>query len=123
MTDARLAALRARPVPTWWGEAKFGIMVHWTPASVPAFAPVDHEIGDLLRSRRRDALAEVPYAEWYQNSLRFPDSSVSRHHREHYGDRPYSQFARDFEAAVEQWDPDAWAEQFARAGARYVVFV
>lgn len=98
-------------------------MVHWTPASVPAYAPVDHEIGDLLRSRRRDALAEVPYSEWYENSLRFPDSSVARHHREHYGTRPYAEFAREFEAALDQWDPDAWAAQFARTGARYVVFV
>ena len=72
--------------------------MHWTPASVPAFAPVDVDIGKLVQSGRRDALAFSPYAEWYENSLRFPDSPVARHHREVYGDRPYVEFADDWEA-------------------------
>ena len=97
--------------------------MHWTPASVPGFAPVDAEIGDLLMSDAPDALAESPYTEWYENSLRFPNSSVARHHREIYRGRPYAEFARDWEAGLASWDPDAWAARFAAAGARYVVFV
>jgi alpha-L-fucosidase len=31
--------LRRHPVPAWFHEAKLGIFVHWTPASVPGFAP------------------------------------------------------------------------------------
>jgi len=110
-------------VPTWWRDAKLGIFVHWTPASVPAFAPTDSEIGELFASRRRDALASVPYSEWYENSLRFPASPVSAHHREHYGDRHYRSFIDDWEQALDQWDPRAWAERFAATGARYVVLV
>jgi hypothetical protein len=100
MRNARsqLRQLRRRPVPAWWRDAKLGIMVHWTPASVPAFAPVDAEIGELLASDRPDAFGSMPYTEWYENSLRFPDSPVARHHREVYGDRPYAEFARDWEA-------------------------
>jgi alpha-L-fucosidase len=98
-------------------------MVHWAPASVPAFAPTDIEIGDLLASSRPDALKDVPYAEWYENSLRFADSQVSHHHREQYGNRPYAEFARDFEAGADHWDPDAFARVFAASGAKYVVFV
>jgi len=98
-------------------------MVHWTPASVPAFAPTGISIGDLLSSGEPDALKDVPYAEWYENSLRFHDSQVSVHHRESYGDRPYSAFAGDFQAGLDHWDPDAFARAFADSGAKYVVVV
>ena len=68
-------------------------------------------------------MARVPYTEWYENSLRYPDSPVARHHRAAWGGRPYEAFAADFEAGLEQWDPQAWAERFRDAGARYVVLV
>ena len=123
LKNTQLQALRRHRVPSWWSDAKLGIFVHWTPASVPAFAPVDADIGELLQSSRSDALAWSPYAEWYENSLRFPDSPAAQHHREVYGTRPYAQFAADWEAALEQWDPHAWAARFAATGARYVVFV
>ncbi len=116
-------ALRSHRVPAWWSDAKLGIFVHWTPASVPAFAPVDVDIGELVQSGKRDALAWCPYAEWYENSLRFPDSPVTLHHREVYGERPYAQFAADWEAGLDQWDAQEWATRFAATGARYVVFV
>jgi alpha-L-fucosidase len=121
--NKQLKALRARRVPAWWLDAKLGIFVHWTPASVPAFAPVDVDIGELLQSRRRDALAFCPYAEWYENSLRFPDSPVARHHRDVWGNRPYEQFADDWVGGLDQWDPNDWAGRFAATGARYVVLV
>lgn len=121
--DPMLRRLRRHRVPAWWEDAKLGIFVHWTPASVPGFAPVDVDIGELIRSGRRDAFARSPYAEWYENSLRFPDSPVARHHREVYGVRPYEKFAADWEAGLEQWDPGEWAARFAATGARYVVLV
>src|SRR6185436_12796682 len=106
LRNPQLKALRAHRVPAWWLDAKLGIFVHWAPASVPAFAPVDTDIGDLVQSDRPDALKDTPYAEWYGNSLRFPDSAVARHHAATYGDRPYETFAEDWEAGLEQWDPD-----------------
>jgi alpha-L-fucosidase len=121
--NRQLRHLRRHRVPTWWQDAKLGIFVHWTPASVPAFAPVDAEIAELLQAGRPDALGYSPYTEWYENSLRFPDSPVARHHRATYGDRPYASFAADWEAGLESWDPDAWAAKFAATGARYVVLV
>jgi alpha-L-fucosidase len=123
LRNARLKALRARRVPAWWLDAKLGIFVHWTPASVPAFAPVDTDIGELVTSSRRDALASAPYAEWYENSLHFPDSPAARHHREVWKNRPYEQFADEWVAALAQWDPNEWAARFAATGARYVVLV
>ena len=118
-----LQRLRRHRVPAWWQDAKLGIFVHWTIASVPAFAPVGTDFSSLLKSDRRDAYSLSPYVEWYQNSLRFPDSPVARHHRETYGDRTYESFRAEWEAGLEQWNPDAWAEQFKASGARYVVFV
>ena len=95
MASARptLARLRARRAPAWWQDAKLGIFVHWTPASVPAFAPVLGDYDELLASGRPDAFQYSPYVEWYENSLRFPDSPAARHHREVWGDRPYRSFA------------------------------
>ena len=118
-----LKELRRHRVPAWWSDAKLGIFVHWTPASVPGWAPVDSHIGDLLGAGRRDALAANPYTEWYENSLRFPDSPVSRHHRATYGTKPVTEFAAEWTAALDGWDPDGWAAEFAATGARYVVLV
>jgi alpha-L-fucosidase len=122
-TRSTLARLRTRQVPTWWRDAKFGIFVHWTPASIPAYAPVGADYGELLTSGRADAFAYSPYVEWYENSLRFPDSPVARHHRAVWGNRSYRSFATDFEAGLDQWDPEEWASCFAATGARYVVLV
>jgi alpha-L-fucosidase len=118
-----LQSLRRHRLPAWWSDAKLGIFVHWTPASVAGWAPVDSHIGELLAAGRPDALAENPYTEWYQNSLRFPGSSVSRHHREVWGDTPYEAFGDTFREALEKWDPHDWARRFAATGARYVVLV
>lgn len=119
-----LESLKHHPIPAWYDEAKLGIFVHWTPASVIGFAPREREINELLLERYDDMQVEVPYTEWYENSLRFPESSVARYHREHYGAKPMHAFADEFARAVEaHWDPEAWAETFAAAGARYVVLV
>jgi alpha-L-fucosidase len=121
--NATLRRLRRHRIPAWWQDAKLGIFIHWTLASVPAFAPVGTDFNSLLKSERRDAYSLSPYVEWYQNSLRFPNSPVAQHHRDTYGDRPYESFRADWETGLEQWDPAAWAEQFKASGARYVVFV
>ena len=118
-----LKALRRHEVPAWWRDAKLGIFVHWTAASVPGFAPVDGDVGDMLQSGDPRAMGWSPYTEWYENSLRFPDSPVARHHRAVYGDRDYRSFVADWEAGLDSWDPDEWAATFAATGARYVVLV
>lgn len=115
--------MKAHRVPAWWLDAKLGIFIHWTPASVIGWAPTDVEIGDVLGSTDPAAMANTPYTEWYENSLRFPDSPASRHHREVWDGRPYADLGPMFDAALAGWDPEAWAARFAAAGARYVVLV
>lgn len=35
--EANWSSLDARPLPTWYDEAKFGVFIHWGVFSVPAF--------------------------------------------------------------------------------------
>ena len=99
--------LANRPLPEWFDDAKFGIFVHWGIHSVPGWAPLED-------------YAESHETEHYQNSLALPNSVTARYHAERYGDLPFDAFADQFRANVEHWDPEPWAEQFERAGARYV---
>lgn len=121
--DPQLARLREHRVPAWYEDAKLGIFIHWSLFSVPAWAPRVGTITDALRDRYDDFVPHSPYADWYENALKFPDSPTARHHREAHAGRPYADFREPFVAALEQWDPDAWAARFAAAGARYVVLV
>lgn len=80
-------------------------------------------MAELMARRDPSAIAWSPYVEWYQNSLRFAGSPVARHHAEIQHGRSYYEFGAEWEAALDGWDPDSWAERFAAAGARYVVLV
>ena len=106
-----------RPLPAWFDDAKFGIFVHWTPATIPAFAPTESSATWF------SSMGDSPYCEWYQNSLAIAGSPVHKHHREHYGDLPYDAFVEQFLAGLRGWDAEPWADLFASAGARYVVLV
>ena len=55
-----LEQLRTRPLPAWYDDAKLGVFVHWTMASVPAFAPRELEITELLRTRYDTMQVDVP---------------------------------------------------------------
>ena len=113
-----------RPRPRWFQDAGFGILIHWTAASVPAYAPVGASPFDLAAtSGWEKAMAESPYVEWYQNSMAIADSPVQRHHEQVYGDLPYHAFVTTFLEGIKHWNPAPWAELFSEAGARYVVLV
>ncbi len=120
--EASTRSLNAHRVPEWFDDAKFGIFIHWGLFSIPGFAAGTGHISDALE-RNRDSVVMSPYTEWYLNATRVPGSPTAKFHREHYGDRPYSDFRAPFERGLEHWDPVAWARLFKRAGARYVVLV
>jgi len=85
--------------PAWYRDAKFGIFIHWGVYSVPAYAN-----------------------EWYSRNMYVPGSDAFKHHVETYGPQAkfgYKDFIPMFTAA--KFDPHAWIDLFARAGARYVV--
>lgn len=124
MFEPTFESLKQHRVPAWYEDAKFGIFIHWTPSSVPAYAPVT-DIQSLVKEQGASTLfSHSPYSEWYLNSLRISGSPVQRHHLETYGaDYPYERFGETFRQQVRQWDPVRWADLFAEACARYVVFV
>ena len=91
-----LAQYRA---PDWFRDAKFGIFLHWGVYSVPAFGN-----------------------EWYSRNMYVPGNSAYQHHIATYGSQAtfgYKDFIPMFRA--EHFDPAAWVDLFASAGARYVV--
>jgi len=101
------------PTPEWFQDAKFGIYFHWGAFSVPAFVN-----------------------EWYPRNMWNNGSAENNHHKSVYGDPsvwPYHnfingardragnfvQFAPKLVSAGGAFDPNAWAQLFADAGARF----
>ena len=83
--------------PEWFKNAKLGIYFHWGPYAVPAF-----------------------HSEWYPRNMHFKDHKVYKHHVEKYGEPSefgYHDFVPLFKA--EKFDPDAWAQLFKDAGAKF----
>ncbi len=118
-------SLRKHQVPDWYHDAKFGIFIHWSVSSIPAYAPADVDINTLTITRGQQAMfANSPYSEWYLNSLRIKESPVYRHHLKTYGaDYPYENFGPLFNDQLNSWDPENWADLFENIHARYVVLV
>ncbi len=119
-------SLRKHEVPDWFHDAKFGIFVHWSLSSVPAFGVADK--GDIKEVIKNEGFGghfkNNPYAEWYLNSLRIKGSPTQKYHRETYGeDFTYDDFVPIFNEAIKNWNPIEWAELFKQAGARYMVLV
>jgi alpha-L-fucosidase len=104
-----------RPSPAWFTDARFGIFIHWGVYSVPAYAPV--------------IPGKLAYSEWYWNQMTNgrdnPKANAIQkgswdYHQKMYGPNfEYKDFAPQFRA--ELFDPDHWADVFARSGAKYVV--
>jgi alpha-L-fucosidase len=95
-------SLDKRPIPKWFNEARFGVMVCWGPYCVPSFAP------------------KGEYAEWYWNRVRSGKGPFFEFHVKNYGaDFDYHQFGPMMRG--EFFDPENWADLFAKSGAKYVV--
>jgi alpha-L-fucosidase len=121
--SSELADLNARPLPSWYDAAKFGIFIHWGLWAIPAFAARLGSITDAVKADYDRAMAMIPYTEWYANAIKVSGTPSEQFHRQSYGDAPYEAFKEPFLAGLTSWDPNAWAETFRDAGAGYVVLV
>ena len=102
--DACWESLNSRPVPQWFGEAKFGIFIHWGLYSVPAYT------------------RNGEYAEWYMKQIENADHPARIFHDRTYGKNfRYEDFVPMFKA--ELFDADKWADLFKKSGAKYLNFV
>ncbi len=117
--EPNFESLNQHTLPDWFDDAKFGIFIHWGLYSVPAFAP----FGPNPNPTAPDMMRTNPYAEWYENTLKFPDSETTAYHKKTYGDAPYSDFRKGFESGAAAFSPDDWADIFRDSGARYVTLV
>jgi alpha-L-fucosidase len=114
-TDPMWHDLR-RELPAWFLESPLGIFVHWGVYSVPAWAEPSGALGTIPDT---EWFSHNPYAEWYYNTIRVDGSPAQQYHQQTFGGAPYDDFIDAWKA--ESWDPAAWAQLFARAGAGYVV--
>jgi alpha-L-fucosidase len=92
-------SLAGHEMPQWMYNGKIGIFIHWGVYSVPAFNN-----------------------EWYPRNMYMKDSPEFKHHVETWGEHAkfgYKDFIPMFTAP--EFDADAWAELFEKAGAKYVV--
>jgi alpha-L-fucosidase len=83
-------------VPQWYKGAKFGLCMHWGIYSVPAH-----------------------HNEWYEKHM-YTNSPIGQWHVQHFGPQDkfgYKDFIPMFTA--ENFHADAWAELFAKSGARF----
>lgn len=93
--------------PDWFNEVKFGIFIHWGLYSAPAYGSVQ-PVED--------------YAEWYWKRMQDPTfrTQTYQYHEETYGQNfTYDDFMANFTAS--EWDPKAWVDLIAAAGAQYMV--
>ena len=120
--EGTLESLQQRELPQWFDNAKFGIFIHWYPASVPAYAPLAEDLFTQTQKYGEEtAFRESPYSEWYANSLAIEGSSVQKHHKEKYGNKPYDEFVTEFFEESQKWNPQEWQDLFVASGAKYCV--
>jgi alpha-L-fucosidase len=87
--------------PDWFRDAKFGIYTHWGPVTVGA---EDGPAG----------------GQWYGHSMYDTNSPTFRYHQQRFGDQHtvgYKDIIPKFTA--ERFNPDDWADLFAKAGAKF----
>ncbi|HBZ70736.1 MAG TPA: alpha-L-fucosidase [Deltaproteobacteria bacterium] len=123
--EALLQELRARALPSWFEDAKLGVLPHWGPSAVPAWAEPIGNFHEIAKAHgweywfRHDA-----YPEWYWNTIRIEGSPARAWHDATFGKNfEYPRFGPIFDEATRRFDPESWAKLFADAGVRYVVLV
>lgn len=113
-------SLQTRNTPAWYGNAKFGIFIHWGLYSVPGWAtPIGtpDKVTDWGFFYKNN-----PYAEWYLNSLRIKGSPTELYHKKKFGAGfDYYDFSKQFTEGVKNWKAEEWAALFKAAGAKYIV--
>jgi alpha-L-fucosidase len=122
--EATTESLRKHKAPQWYEDAKFGVFIHWGPYAVPAYhewyvemlspkANYGFMLGGPPFTAERGELPEQLFLEKTR-------ADAVEYHRKNWGAGfKYDDFIPQFKA--EKFDPDAWAQLFKEAGARYVV--
>lgn len=89
-------SLDLRPLPTWYDEAKVGIIIHWGVYSVPTQG------------------TEWFWTNWRNENVTDYVNYMNKNYKPGF---TYQEFANDFTA--EQFDANEWAKIFEESGAKY----
>ena len=115
--EPKWSSLDKRPVAQWFKDAKFGIYIHWTVASVPAWG--NHSSFywlNLVESQKQESGGKKYVADSVENEW----AGLWDFHVANYGAGvKFQDFAAQFRA--ELFDADEWAERIERSGAKYAV--
>ncbi len=116
-------SIRNHDTPEWFSGAKFGIIAHWGPSAIPAWAPMSGEMNRVVSERGwKYWFKNNAYAEWYLNSMKIKGSPTREHHISTYGKNgDYESFVEEFKELSLRCSSDSWSELFSEAGAKYVV--
>ena len=90
------ASLDARPIPSWYDDAKFGIFIHWGVWSVPSWGEE----------------AAWLWIDWMNGE----PATLEFIKKNYPPDITYADFAAQFRA--EMFDPNEWADLFKASGAK-----
>ena len=111
--EATLESVKKHPMPVWYDEAKYGIFIHWSLFSVPAYAELNGETitEKVNKGGLNYTMKHNPYAEWYLNTLRIEGSATEAYHEKKYGkDFSYFDFQEAFERESAGLDMEKWAD-------------
>ena len=90
----------------WWQNGKFGIFIHWGPYSVAGYKD------------KHKGYAEAITSDMYKKPRNY-DAFFQEKFNAVIPDFGYKDMVPLFKA--EKWNPDAWADLFLEAGAKYVI--
>jgi alpha-L-fucosidase len=104
------------PAPEWFQDAKFGVYYHWGAFATPMFGSewyprnMMNKAGNSAEYQHHMATYGDPYGSWgYDKFLTGANDKSGK----------FTQFAPKLVSDGGNWDPDAWAQMFLDAGARF----
>lgn len=89
----------ARPLPVWYDEAKFGVMIHWGLFSVPSYGG--------------GGASEWFWKHWKDYHLKPLVDYMSANYKPGFS---YADFAEQFTA--ELYNPEEWVDMISKSGAK-----
>lgn len=103
--EATWESLSSHPLPQWYDDAKFGMIIDWGLYSIPGWAP----------KKEKGAI----YPDWYLHDMYTVRETMGYHYEQYGEDFESDDFIPMFKA--EKYNPKYMVELAKKAGAKYVL--
>jgi alpha-L-fucosidase len=122
--EATYESIYEHDSPSWYNDAKFGILIHWV--SIFPLPQLPKALTDTFRASTPSPAAETSgknetYAEWYWWNMNKGPNTTNQTYKYNlatYGPgHVYDDFIQNFTALA--FNPKDWVDVFANAGAKY----